>query len=225
MASFGVRVARLRKQKNISQAELARRSGIPQSTIAQLETGRNKSTKKIIELAAALDTTPNYLVNGIEDLSNSPASLGILSSKYRDLQSRMDKILTISYYDINLSAGISDATWVIREPNEKLPLMEKWFVDRGISISSVKAMFVRGESMEPLLYNKDTILLDITDTEIVDGDVYAIIYKNRLYIRELRVYENGIDIISRHPDYKPMHVTDSTYVEFKVLGKMIWRGG
>ena len=225
MTSFGERVAQLRNQKKISQAELARKSGIPQSTIAQIETGRNKSTKKIIELAAALDTTPNYLVNGIEDLSVAPASSEVLSYKDRDLKSITGAFVTIPYYDINLSAGMGNATWVVREPNEKLLFPEKWFVGRGIRVSSVKAMYVRGESMEPLLYNKDTILLDITDTEIVDGDVYAIIYKNRLYIKELRANENGIDIISRHPDYKPMHVTDSTFNEFKVLGKMVWRGG
>ena len=74
MATFGERLAKLRESKNLSQAKLAKMAGVPQSTIAQIETGRNKSTKRIIELAEALDTTPNYLLNGVKDLSVVPVS-------------------------------------------------------------------------------------------------------------------------------------------------------
>ena len=166
MTTFGERLAKLRESKNLSQAKLAKMAGVPQSTIAQIETGRNKSTKRIIELAEALDTTPNYLL-----------------------------------------------------------FRESWLQRKGLNESSLKAMYVRGESMEPLLYDMDTVLLDINDIEIVDGSVYAIIFKNRLYIKELRNSEDGVDIISYHRDYETMHVTQETYDHFKVLGKMVWRGG
>ena len=133
--------------------------------------------------------------------------------------------MKIPYYDISLSAGIGNATWIVRDTPDKLLFRESWLQRRGLNESSLKAMYVRGESMEPLLYDMDTILLDINDLEIVDGSVYAIIFKNRLYIKELRNSEDGIDIISYHRDYETMHVTQETYDQFKVLGKMVWRGG
>lgn len=225
MTTFGERLAKLREQKKMSQAKLAKIAGVPQSTIAQIETGRNKSTKKIIELAEALDTTPNYLINGVTDLSVAPVSSEIRSYSDKDVENITGAYVTIPYYDISLSAGMGNATWIVRDTPEKLLFRENWLQRRRLNKSSLKAMYVRGESMEPLLYDMDTILLDINDLEIIDGGVYAIIYKNKLYIKELRNSENSIDIISYHPDYKPMHVTQETYDQFKVLGKMVWRGG
>lgn len=225
MTTFGERLAKLREGKNLSQAKLAKLAGVPQSTIAQIETGRNKSTKKIIELAEVLDTTPNYLLNGVKDLSVVPLSSEIGSYSDKNISNSIGAYVKIPYYDISLSAGMGNATWIVRDTQDKLLFRESWLQRKGLDESSLKAMYVRGESMEPLLYDMDTILLNINDLEIVDGGVYAIIYKNRLYIKELRNTENGIDIISYHRDYETMHVTQETYDQFKVLGKMVWRGG
>ena len=224
MTTFGERLAKLRESKNLSQAKLAKMAGVPQSTIAQIETGRNKSTKKIIELAEILDTTPNYLLNGVKDLSVVPVSSEIGSYSDKNISDK-GAYVKIPHYDISLSAGIGNATWIVRDNPDKLLFRESWLQRKGLNESSLKAMYVRGESMEPLLYDMDTILLDINDIEIVDGSVYAIIFKNRLYIKELRNSEDGIDIISYHRDYETMHVTQETYDQFKVLGKMVWRGG
>ena len=225
MTTFGERLTKLRESKNLSQAKLAKMAGVPQSTIAQIETGRNKSTKRIIELAEALDTTPNYLLNGVKDLSVVPLSSEIGSYSDKNISNNIGAYVKIPYFDMSLSADMGNATWIVRDTDDKLLFRESWLQSKGLDESSLKAMYVRGESMEPLLYDMDTILLDINDLEIIDGSVYAIIYKNRLYIKELRNSENGIDIISYHRDYETMQVTQETYAQFKVLGKMVWRGG
>lgn len=69
--SFNDRVRARRKELGLSQQELAKRAGIGQSSIGQIENGRNKSTTKIIELAKALETTPEYLTQGITANQNN----------------------------------------------------------------------------------------------------------------------------------------------------------
>lgn len=224
MNTFSERLYALRAEKRLSQAKLAKLAGVPQSTIAQIESGRTKSTSKIIELAEALGTTPNYLLNGIADLKTPPSHSGVSSySGYESINKEV--YVTIPYYDLSISPETSNATWVTKNPAEELIFHKSWFEQRKLNPSCVKAMHVRGKSMEPFLYDMDTVLLNQSDTELVDGDIYAIVYKNRLYIRELRASENGINIISYHSDYEIMRVTQDTIKEFSVLGKMIWRGG
>lgn len=54
--SLGERVAYLRKRRKLTQAELAKASGISQSTIAQIESGRKDPSIKTLEkIAMALD--------------------------------------------------------------------------------------------------------------------------------------------------------------------------
>ena len=67
MEDFNSRVAKRRKELGLTQAELAKRAKMPQSTISQIENGRNKSSTDLLGLATALETTPNYLVYGIKE--------------------------------------------------------------------------------------------------------------------------------------------------------------
>ena len=133
MATFGERLAKLRESKNLSQAKLAKMAGVPQSTIAQIETGRNKSTKRIIELAEALDTTPNYLLNGVKDLSVVPVSSEIGSYSDKNISNDIGAYVKIPYYDISLSAGIGNATWIVRDTPDKLLFRESWLQRRGLN--------------------------------------------------------------------------------------------
>lgn len=62
--SFAERLSFLREERQLTQAQLAAKSGLSQTTIGNLETGRNKGTKKILELANALQITPEWLIHG-----------------------------------------------------------------------------------------------------------------------------------------------------------------
>lgn len=55
MERLGKRIAELRQKRNLSQTELASKIGVSQSTIAQIETGRNDpSVTTLRKIAAGL---------------------------------------------------------------------------------------------------------------------------------------------------------------------------
>ena len=61
--TFGNRVRERRNELDIAQEDLAKAAGISQSTVAQIESGRNKGTKHILALARALRVRPEWLEN------------------------------------------------------------------------------------------------------------------------------------------------------------------
>lgn len=65
--SLGERIEARRKEVGLSQAELARRVGIRQSTMNSLIKGNSRTTRSIVELARELDTTPDYLMGRTDD--------------------------------------------------------------------------------------------------------------------------------------------------------------
>ena len=69
MNTLGTRLKQRRAELGISQLQLSKKLKISQSAVALLESGRNQSTTKIVELAAALETTPEWLLHG---LGNAP---------------------------------------------------------------------------------------------------------------------------------------------------------
>ena len=72
--TLGRRIDERRSALGISQAELARRVGLRQSTINSLINGDSRSSRKIVQLARELATTPAYLTGEIDDPDNGAAA-------------------------------------------------------------------------------------------------------------------------------------------------------
>jgi transcriptional regulator with XRE-family HTH domain len=64
MTPLSIRIRELRDLKSWSQAELARRSKVPQSTISRIEAGATPSVNldNLEKLAKALGCDPGYLI-------------------------------------------------------------------------------------------------------------------------------------------------------------------
>ena len=69
MAHLGARVAKLRRERKLSQQELAQRVGVHQSFISKMESGEqaNPNAAIVKNLAKALACTADYLVGMYED--------------------------------------------------------------------------------------------------------------------------------------------------------------
>ena len=64
--NLGERITELRKEKNISQGELAKRLEVSRQAVSKWEQGLSSpDTHKLIQLARILDTEVEYLATGI----------------------------------------------------------------------------------------------------------------------------------------------------------------
>ncbi|MBQ8354035.1 MAG: helix-turn-helix transcriptional regulator [Oscillospiraceae bacterium] len=64
--NIGERITALRKEKNISQTELATRLGVSRQAVSKWEQGSSSpDTSKLIQLAELFDTEVEYLATGI----------------------------------------------------------------------------------------------------------------------------------------------------------------
>lgn len=119
MNTFGSRIKQRREALNMSQAQLSKKLKISQSAIALLENGRNQSTTKIIELAAILQTTPEWLLTGMKDkimftepyvqsdFASSPNSpLGLKLSYLKQMEWEEDHLLFFQQFDTSMSPTI-----------------------------------------------------------------------------------------------------------------------
>lgn len=64
--TYGERVRAARLALKMSQAALAKKAGVSQTTVSDIERGRNENSKDIIQIARALKRTPEYLSTGKE---------------------------------------------------------------------------------------------------------------------------------------------------------------
>lgn len=224
MQTFQDRLLQRMKELNLKSIDIVRGINSSRATVSQWVRGiaMPKATTAM-ELAKFLQCELTWLLYGEKGIPKQP-HVDILEDK-------KDKEIThheVERFDLNLSAGQGTAAWIVRERDDDPLLFRRaWFKAKNLNPDNLKGLYVRGDSMIPYLYDKDTVIVDVDDTEIVDGKVYAILFKNRLYVKELRNFEDGVKIISLNPDYDEMQATEEDFKNnsFHVLGKVIWRGG
>lgn len=77
--SIGERVKLKRLEMGLSQEELAVKSGTTQQSIVNVETGKTKSPRNILDLARALNVSAEYLKDGVAE--SNVSYVGIRSNK------------------------------------------------------------------------------------------------------------------------------------------------
>ena len=85
-------------------------------------------------------------------------------------------------------------------------------------------MDVRGDSMEPLLKDGDTVLIDQADTEIMDGRIYVVTLGDELRVKRVQKSMRGYVLRSENPRYADIAIEGIDLEQFKVHGRVRWVG-
>lgn len=90
MEKFIERLKELRAQKGLSQAQLAKATGLSQSAITYWETGKRiPNAYAVIILARFFDVSTDYLSEIIEELNDQDM---LKSQRISDLEKRIEKL-------------------------------------------------------------------------------------------------------------------------------------
>ena len=229
-----------------TQKELADFTGVSTGLVAQWFRGDTKLGRKpLLAFEAKTNYSTRWLAEGVGEKFKTPVNhtSPATPSRREDLipPQQTVQILPkgvhptdthqrIEIYDVRLAAGPegkgSTVEWIVRPEDDPLYFRHGWFKARRLTARNLRAMYVRGDSMEPYLYNHDTIIIDTTDTELSDGEVYAITYNGHMLVKELRATPDGVRIISRNPAYEPIEYQGGEGApDFQIIGHVVWRGG
>jgi len=137
--SIGARVKRLREARNMSQVELAKACGCLQGNLSILENGSVKMPRYLVELARALEVSPEWLKTGEGD--PHPTSFAEFRNyRYLDIGLRLRntrKALDLSVRDICKYINVSIETWEEWESGKTEPdvqSMIEWSRWHGITL-------------------------------------------------------------------------------------------
>ena len=93
----------------------------------------------------------------------------------------------------------------------------------GVAPSAAACCKVSGDSMDPVLPDGSTVSLDTSDTNITDGEMYAINHGGMLRVKYLyRMPFNGLRIRSANPDYKDEELSSESVADIRIVGRVFW---
>jgi transcriptional regulator with XRE-family HTH domain len=167
-------LTRLRKEKGLSQTELARVSGVSQQLISQIERGENFSTKHLPELARALDV-----------------AISELDPRYGKTIAPRRKRPRTAHAVGYVGAGAEVIPIDDHEPGGGF---EEVDIPPGVPENAV-LVIVRGDSMYPRYFDNEYLFYvrdDRPPSEFVGRECVVALEDSRIFVKVLRRGESGL---------------------------------
>jgi len=109
----------------------------------------------------------------------------------------------IKRVSLTLQAGIMGfETAPMFDDGGTLDLPTRWIVENDLVPHCLIAITVKGDSMVPMLYEKDIVVVNIADTKKVSGKVYAINFNGEAVIKRLRYEGHEWYLESENSEHK-----------------------
>lgn len=216
---FNERLKLARKNKKISQAEISTYiRGLSQSAYSQLESGKSKTTTKMIELAELFGVNPAWLATGQGEMNikiDEKCALGNVESITTSFNTHIRYAPVLNYVQAGAFTEIGDNGY-----DEYLP-----YSNKKVS-NNAYWLIVKGDSMAPNFQEGDLLLVD-SNRQPKSGDyvIAKIINENEATFKRYKVcgFDEKLNIeyfqlIALNEFYSPI---DSRYKPFTVLGVVV----
>jgi len=134
-----------------------------------------------------------------------------------------DSSLTqIMKVQIRVQAGITGFQVEPEHHNgDTMGVPTEWIRTERFVMQDLLAIVVRGESMEPALFDGDVIVVNTADKKLVDGTVYAVNYEGEVVVKRM-VRDAGMWwLTSDNSDQRKYHRKSCKGAECIVIGKVV----
>ncbi len=232
------RMKAARKHAGLSQVEAARRAGVDQTTISNLERGKHHGSSHLVKIAEALDVNPHWLATGKGDMhGGSVAELwpSQLASGGDDLVMhdtevtegdeplRPDEVELPYLREVEFAAG-DGRTQVIENHGRSMKFSLPRLLKAGVQPHNAACATASGTSMEPTIADGSPIAIDRGCTHVIDGKIYALDHGGMLRIKRLyRLPLNRVRLVSDNSDEHPEEICSMMGDEApRILGRVFW---
>lgn len=220
-------------EKGATQTALATACGVRSPSVNDWLTGKTKrlTGMNLLRASEFLGVRQEWLAEGTGPMRYADGELTRLSPaipahaspvSYKRPEDLGDGYVWVDQVDAKLSAGDGVVEWIVREERQ-VAFRESWFKHKRLGQDHCKLLSVKGRSMEPMLEDGDVVLIDLSDNQAEDGEIYACTHNGKLFIKQLVHGDDGLEMRSLNPSFAPVKIKHDDH--FQVLGRKVWRGG
>ncbi len=190
---FGEKLRSLRKERNMTQVDLAKALGLDKSSIAKYESaGIIPSVETLQKIAAFFNVSIDYLLNAqLYDINNI-VNVEIIGT----VVAGRDGIATYEFLGVSQAININDK-------------------------EEYKYLKVRGDSMSPQIMEGDLALVRL-QSDVDSGDLAVVVIDGEEgVIKKIQKTENSISLISFNPMYETRVFVGKDMAKIRIFGKVV----
>lgn len=207
--------------------KVAKDAGVAYTTWRDIESGKTDKPRNLREIAKAMGVSLDWLADGEGDMVlGGASSITVLSSD----EAVPDDIVMIAVSNVKFSGGNGSAvaTYELEEDRQPVAYQLSWFIRERMKPERCKRFRVVGNSQEPLLFAGDWILVNLDQTAVENGRMYALRYGDELRVKKLTKRLNGglLLISENSAEHPPEELSPAEVLEhITIIGRVRDKGG
>ena len=219
--TIGQRLRTARLLIGLSQAQVAEKIGVSQTSIQHLESGRNQNSRHLVMLAEAVGVRPEWLMSGRHPmLKDAPDTPRPPSDK---------DFAVIPQFTARGASGAGYLNDHV-EVTGGLAFKRTWLARENLKEGDLRVIYNSGNSNEPTLSDGEVLLIDVAKKEPRNGKMFAILTADGEVIikRMISDLAGGWLVRSDNPDksrYPDLAVSEESIAAIEIIGQVVWRGG
>ena len=201
--SFSELLKQCRKQKGISQAELASKLGVTQQAVGKWESGKSSpDPATVARIAEILSTTADFLLGLYRPVSNVTTPEERFFGNYAESLIPVIGTVKAGYGALAFEEDYGSEPANVRNPEEYLYLI------------------VKGDSMEPRIFDGDYALVHKQST-LENGDLGVLIYGDEeATLKRFTRRGNAVVLEPFNPAYTPLVIEGEALEHLHIVGKV-----
>ncbi|PRZ48319.1 XRE family transcriptional regulator [Tritonibacter scottomollicae] len=205
------KIKEIRSKSGMSQDAFAGILGVSKSKIQNIESGKQRVDHDFLRGLAVHFTVD---INAL--LTDSPAP-----PQTDDVNCTSNQFIKVPRLEVEASAG--NGSEVSSEAGtQAYAFNRKWLDKRGLKPNTLSVISVRGDSMEPDLNDGDLVLIDLANTDLADGKIYAVQYSGNLFVKRVQyIPGDTVRLVSRNAQYAPIEIKTPEADGVRVVGRVV----
>ncbi|MDX1301224.1 S24 family peptidase [Photobacterium sp.] len=149
--------------------------------------------------------------------------LNCINSPSITLEEFNEEFILVPGYHVQVSAG-NGCTAFDQAPKRHLAFRRKYFKYRRLNPDNLVVVFAKGDSMGDTIKDNDSLVVDLSDTQAIDGQIFVIRLGDELYAKRIQKSYNGsIILISDNKEYSPIEVPKEELDQLCIIGRVVQR--
>jgi phage repressor protein C with HTH and peptisase S24 domain len=112
---------------------------------------------------------------------------------------RGEDVALVDHFDLQVSAGAGSLG--VAAPAQPVPFNAQWLRKRHLRPAALSVLEVRGDSMEPILFDGDPILVDKQKSKPTSGQMYVVVRRDSVQVKQVTVLRKAVELVSENDAY------------------------
>lgn len=225
---FSEVIDRAKKSLNINtDKDFAERIGMKPVAFNARKKANSLPFEELLLMADLEKLDVNWLFygDGIYKIpETNPIKTNDHSATYTALSKWDDYTLIPFYSNVEASAGNGSVVYDEFEVSH-LAFKREWLRHKGLQRDKLSLIRVRGDSMEPTLYDGDILLVDNRIDRVIDDSIYIIQADHHLVVKRLQqAIDGSLLVISDNSRYERQKINSDQLTSLKIAGRVCWYG-